>query len=162
MVHRWASHGLALGFVACVAVAPSARGQSATGQRAREGHRRGVLRQNEPNPFSHQTTIPFTIGSDDCAPGTQQHVVTLRIYNILSQVVAVAVLADSGSVGDSTMAGTPVARPISNLSLPCGTYSAQWDGTRPPDGREAPAGVYMYQLLIDGHPAGMRKMVLTR
>lgn len=163
MVHRWASHALALGIVACVAVAPCARGQSAPGQRAREGHRRGVLRQNEPNPFSHQTTIPFSIGSDDCAPGTQQHVVTLRIYNILSQIVAVAVLADSGSAGDSTMAGTPAAsRPISNLSLPCGSYIAQWDGMRQPNGREAPSGVYMYQLMIDGRSVGMKKMVLAR
>jgi hypothetical protein len=143
-----------------VLCAPRAWSQ-AQGQRSGEGHRRGVLRQNEPNPFSRQTTIPFRIGDDTCAPGTQQHVVTIRIYNILSQVVAFAMLEDSTAAPDSTGHKT-TQRLISNLDLACGTYVARWDGTRRPDGREAPPGVYMYQLLIDGHPSGMRKMLLTR
>lgn len=158
MFHRWARP--ALGLVACVLFAPRASSQ-APGQRVGEGHRRGVLHQNQPNPFSRQTTIPFTIGDGACVPGTH-HIVTLRIYNILSQVVAFAALPDSAAAADSTMAASTPPRPISNLSLACGEYAARWDGTRPPDGRDAPAGVYMYQLLVDGHPAGMRKMLLTR
>ena len=161
MFHRWALSRPALGLVACVLFAPRARSQ-APSQRAGEGHHRGVLRQNDPNPFSRRTTISFRIGDDDCAPGTQHHVVTLRIYNILSQVVAFATLADSTAAVDSSAPTTP-SRPITNLTLACGTYLAFWDGTRPPPvGREAPPGVYMYQLLIDGHPTGMRKMVLAR
>jgi hypothetical protein len=161
MFHRWGLNPLrlALGLVGCVLCAPCALSQ-AQGQRG-EGHRRGVLRQNEPNPFSRQTTIAFTIGDADCAPGTQQHVVTIRIYNILSQIVAFAELQDSASTVDSTSRAA-ATKSISNLSLSCGTYVARWDGTRRPDGREAPAGVYMYQLVIDGHPSGTRKMLLTR
>lgn len=159
MFHRWARP--ALGLVACVLFAPCASGQ-APGQRVGAGHRRGILRQNQPNPFSRHTTIAFSVGDDDCAPGTQQHVVTLRIYNILSQVVAFAALADSGAVADSTASAITASRPITNLALACGSYVAWWDGTRPADRSEAPPGVYMYQLVIDGHPAGMRKMLLTR
>lgn len=154
MSHRWGLLRVALGLVACVFVAPCAHAQT-PGKRAGTAHRHGALRQNDPNPFSHDTTIPFRVGDEDCAPGTEHHVVTLRIYNILSQIVAFAALADSASAGDS-------AEQISDLALACGTYVATWDGTRPPDRRQAPAGVYMYQLLVDGHPSGMRKMVLSR
>ena len=156
MVHRWAPS--ALGIVACMLVASTAFGQ-VTEQRAERSHRRGVLAPNQPNPFSRQTTIPFNIGEPDCAAGTQQHAVTLRIYNILSQVVAVATLVDSTSTDQST--ATP-ARALSNFSLACGAYVARWDGKHAQDGREAAPGVYMYQLLVDGHPAGMRKMLLKR
>ena len=157
MVHRWAP--AALGVVACMLIVRAAAGQ-ATDQRAERSHRRGGLAPNQPNPFSTQTTIRFEVGDPDCAAGTQQHVVTLRIYNILSQVVAVAALADSAST-DQSMPGAAI-RPLSNLSLACGAYVARWDGKHAPDGRDAAPGVYMYQLLVDGHPAGMRKMLLKR
>lgn len=157
MVYRWAP--AALGIVACMLITSAAAGQS-TDQRAERSHRRGVLAQNEPNPFSSQTTIPFSVGEADCALGTQQHVVTLRIYNILSQIVAVATLVDSTSSDQSTAAAPP--RTLSNLSLACGSYVARWDGKHAPDNRDAAPGVYMYQLLVDGHPAGMRKMLLKR
>ncbi len=157
MVHRWAP--AALGLVACMLIASPAVGQ-VTEQRAEHGHRRGALAQNQPNPFSSQTTIPFNVGDAECAAGTQQHVVTLRIFNILSQVVAVAALADSTSA-DQSAAATPT-RTLSNLSLACGAYVARWDGKHAPDARDAAPGVYMYQLLIDGHAAGMRKMLLKR
>lgn len=163
MFDRWAQFALALGLAASVVLTPSAWGQ-ATRPHTGQGHRRGVLRQNDPNPFDRETAIPFTVGDDACAPGTQRHVVTLRIYNILSQVVAFAALVDSTSTGTGDSTSTTVAswRPITNVPLACGTYLAHWNGTRTPDGRAAPPGVYMYQLLIDGHPAGMRKMLLTR
>ena len=157
MVYRWAP--AALGMVACMINASAAAGQ-ATDQRAERSHRRGVLAQNEPNPFSSQTTIPFSVGDADCAAGTQQHVVTLRIYNILSQIVAIATLVDSTNTDQSTATG--LARALSNLSLSCGHYVARWDGKHASDSRDAAPGVYMYQLLVDGHPAGMRKLLLKR
>jgi hypothetical protein len=46
--------------------------------------------------------------------------------------------------------------------LPCGTYVAHWDGKYARSGRMAPPGVYMYQLLVDGHPVGMRKLLVSR
>ena len=157
MVYRWAP--AALGIVACMLIASTATGQVPE-PRAERSHRRGLLAQNDPNPFSGQTTIPFTVGDSDCAAGTQQHVVTLRIYNILSQIVAVATLVDSTS-SDQSIAAAPT-RTLSNLTLACGKYVARWDGKHAPDSRDAAPGVYMYQLLVDGHPAGMRKMLLKR
>jgi len=156
MIHRWASP--ALGLLLAVALATPAASQ-VPDQRADSNRRWGSLRQNQPNPFSSQTTIPFSIGDGDCAVGTQHHVVTLRIYNILSQIVGVPVLVDSTSTDQST---APSARAVSNLALPCGEYVARWDGKHSRNARDAAAGVYMYQLVVDGHPAGMRKMLLQR
>jgi hypothetical protein len=156
MVHRWASP--ALGLLACFIITSRASSQASD---QREGsRRRGVLGQNTPNPFSHETTIPFTIGDAECAVGTQHHVVTIRIYNILSQVVATPILIDSTTADDVGAAAR--SRALSNLSLVCGSYSARWDGKHAHNNREAPAGVYMYQLVIDGHPSGMKKMLLRR
>jgi len=157
MVHRWASP--ALGLLACVVTASRASGQVAD-QRAEGSRRRGVLGQNEPNPFSRETTIPFSVGDAGCAVGTQRHVVTLRIYNILSQLIAIPTLADSIAGDPPSDPGKP--RELSNLTLACGSYTARWDGQHAPDHRQAAPGVYMYQLLIDGHPSGMKKMLLRR
>jgi hypothetical protein len=156
MVHRWAT--AALGVVACVLIASTAASQ-ATEQRTDRSHRGGSLGPNQPNPFSGQTTIPFSIGDGDCATGTQQHVVTLRIYNILSQIVAVAAL---DSANNDPPGAVAAPRTLSNLPLTCGEYLARWDGKHAQDGRDAAPGVYVYQLVIDGHPAGMRKMLLKR
>lgn len=157
MVHRWASP--ALGLLVCAFVASTASSQ-ATDRRAEGAHRRGLLGQNQPNPFSHFTTIPFTVGDASCASGSERHSVTLRVYNILSQVVAVAVLADSANADQSTP--TSSARALSNLELPCGSYVARWDGKLTKADRDAAPGVYMYQLMVDGHPSGMKKMLLKR
>jgi hypothetical protein len=157
MVYRWATP--ALGLLACALVATRASGQVAD-QRAEGSRRRGVLGQNQPNPFSLETTIPFTVGDTDCAAGTQHHVVTIRIYNILSQVVAIPLVVDS-AVTDPP--GTSTAtRALLGLSLPCGSYAARWDGRHSRNNREAAPGVYMYQLIIDGHPQGTKKMLLRR
>jgi hypothetical protein len=157
MIHSWASP--ALGLLACVVLASRAESQVAN-QRADSNRRWGALRQNEPNPFSRETTIPFSVGDAECAVGTQHHVVTLRIYNILSQIVGIPVLVDSTTSDHATSA--PKARPVTNLSLPCGDYVARWDGKHARDAREAARGVYMYQLVVDGHAAGMKKMIIQR
>jgi len=157
MIHRWASP--ALGLLACAFLASRASSQ-ATDRRAEGAHRRGLLGQNQPNPFSQSTTIPFTVGDASCATGSERHTVTLRIYNILSQVVAIAVLADSSNADQSMP--TSNARALLNLELPCGSYVARWDGKLTKADRDAAPGVYMYQLMVDGHPSGMRKMLLKR
>lgn len=157
MVYRWATP--ALGLLACLLVATRASGQVAD-QRAESSRRRGVLGQNQPNPFSQETTIPFTVGDANCAAGTQHHVVTIRIYNILSQVVAIPLLVDSTATDPP---GAPTAtRALTSLALACGSYAARWDGRHAHNNREAAAGVYMYQLVIDGRPQGTKKMLLKR
>ncbi len=154
MIQRWAAP--ALGLLVCGLFTTRAASQ-VPNQRADSNRRWGTLRQNQPNPFANETTIPFSVGDAGCAVGTQ-HVVTIRIYNILSQVVAVPALVDSTS-GDHSVAP---ARAVNNLALGCGDYVARWDGKHTRDSRDAPPGVYMYQLVVDGHPAGMKKMVITR
>ena len=73
------------------------------------------LKENYPNPFFPATTIPFTISSEVCARG-HQPVVSLKIYNVLVQMVAIPVLADGS------------AERLDSLRLRCGEYRAYWDG----------------------------------
>ena len=67
-------------------------------------------------------------------------VVSLRIYNVLAQLVAIPILR-----------GTD--KPLDSLALSCPTtlgcrYNAYWDGYVA--GKPAASGVYIYQLVIDG------------
>ena len=102
------------------------------------------LKENYPNPFFPATTIPFLIAPEVCGRG-HQPVVSLKIYNVLVQVVAIPVLANSGERLDS-------------LRLRCGEYRAYWDG-RYLDGKgETTSGVYYYQLTVDGERY-TRKMI---
>ena len=148
--------------IALAALPASIRAQSQQ-RRSEPSARRGHLLPNQPNPVEGETLIPFRIGPDSCATSEERYVVTLRIYNILSQMVAVPVLVDSmtqaTAEGDSTAVPRP---PVRELQLPCGSYVARWNGRIDRDGRRASAGVYMYQLLVNGHQSGTRKMVVTR
>jgi hypothetical protein len=93
------------------------------------------------------TTIPFSILPEVCSKG---HVplISLKIYNVLVQVVAIPVLE-----GD-----TPVA--LTGSRLRCGDYRARWDGKQL-DGRPATTGVYYYQLTVDGERF-TRKLIVQR
>lgn len=153
---------LFVALVAAAALPASARGQSAQ-RRPESAARKGHLLPNQPNPVADETLIPFRIGPDSCPTSEERYVVTLRIYNILSQLVAVPMLVDSAATGAAAEGDTTaVPRRIRELQLPCGSYVARWNGRHDRDGRRASPGVYMYQLLVDGHPSGMRKMVVTR
>ena len=107
------------------------------------------LGQNFPNPFNPETTIPFTLPSEIFADG-HRPVVSLRIYNVLAQLVAVPILQGSGE-------------PMENLALDwngTGRYSAYWDGKVRGTGAEAPSGVYVYQLVVDGHRETNRMTII--
>jgi hypothetical protein len=115
---------------------------------AAQGRDGGVeLLENAPNPVTSTTTIGFVLREEVCAAG---HVptVSLEIYNVLVQVVAVPVLESDGRT------------PLSKLRLPCGEHRAVWDG-RLRDGRSAQTGVYYYQLVVDGERF-TRKMIVQR
>jgi hypothetical protein len=96
------------------------------------------LRESDPNPVTSTTAISFILHAEVCARG---HVptVSLQIYNVLVQVVAVPLLEVAPGRD----------RPVVDLRLPCGTYQARWDG-RLQDGRLAQTGVYYTQLIVDG------------
>ena len=108
---------------------------------AQEGQQgeRIELGQNYPNPFNPETTIPFRLPQSVFESG-HRPVVSLRIYNVLAQLVAVPILQGSG-------------QPLDNVRLEwngTGQYSAYWDGRIIGTSREAPSGVYVYQLVVDG------------
>jgi hypothetical protein len=141
MQHRWAALVLVL---ALCAISP----KSAAGQRDSQprGRKLGTLGQNSPNPFKPDTFIPFTV--DDCGGVNGQHQVTLRVYNVLTQLVAVPQLHGA-------------RRPLVNMRLSCGSYQGYWNGKIGRTGRAAAPGVYVYELVVDGQRTS-RKMFLSR
>ena len=98
-------------------------------------------------PSTVDISIPFTVGPPSCTDRSRAHVVSMRIYNVLAQLVAVPLLrADSGAEPPPPgLAG----RPLNNLLLPCGHYLAYWNGRQGMSGRPVPAGVYLYELVVD-------------
>jgi hypothetical protein len=143
MWNRWAA--LALALALCAFTPKYAAGQSSSSPP--RGRKAGSLGQNYPNPFNPETTIRFTIGDSSCSDGGKPHVVSLTIYNILAQQVAIPVLQGGAS---AVGAGGATGRPIYNLSLSCGDYVAYWNGKIGNTNTEIPSGVYVYELVVDG------------
>jgi len=122
---------VSLGLLAAASSSVSAQGTQQTD--------RVELRQNYPNPFNPETTIPFKL-PESFFSGGKRPVVSLRVYNVLAQLVAVPILQGSGE-------------PLDNLQLDwngTGEYSAYWDGKVLNSDREAASGVYVYQLVVNG------------
>ncbi|MCJ7576992.1 MAG: T9SS type A sorting domain-containing protein, partial [candidate division Zixibacteria bacterium] len=96
-----------------------------------------ALYQNYPNPFNPTTRIPFTVH------GSQFMVrrpipTTLKIYNILGQLVKV--LVDEEKVA--------------------GAYTTYWDG-KDQNGQPVSSGIYFYKLEA-GDFTEVKKMVLIK
>jgi hypothetical protein len=150
MMHRWAARLLVLALCALVpgrawAQSQPSRKDLSTGSR---------LDQNTPNPFNPETRIAFGIGGfPNCLDAGRQYRVSLRIYNVLAQVVAVPVLQGGA-------AGVAGGQPLDAVYLTCGEYTAYWDG-KLRSGREAASGIYGYRLEVDGH-AITRKMTIRK
>jgi hypothetical protein len=87
-----------------------------------------ALSQNYPNPFNPTTTIEFSIPEDA--------VVTLKVYNMLGQVVATLADREEFSSGEN------------------------WVEL---DGANLATGVYYYRIVVnDGQFQDLRKMVLMK
>lgn len=95
------------------------------------------LRENSPNPFFPSTTIPFVLGPELCERG-HQPLVSLKVYNVLAQVVAIPVLLNSNG------------ERLDGLRLRCGAHEAYWDGKVRDTNRELTPGIYYAQLVVDG------------
>lgn len=107
------------------------------------------LHRNYPNPFNPETTIPFSLDQSLWAAG-RNPVVSLRIYNVLAQLVAVPILQGSGE-------------PLSDLAVVwngTGEYQAYWDGKILGTDREAASGVYVYQLVVDGQSVSKKMSII--
>jgi hypothetical protein len=146
---RWAALGLVLALSALMPHAASA-------QSGQPGRRRPkvTLEQNYPNPFNPETWIPFGV-DPECTEPARQYRVTMRIFNLLAQEVAVPVLQG----GTGTAVG---GDPIENVTLGCGKYTAYWKGKYKNSDREAASGVYVYRLEVDGRPELTRKFLVTK
>lgn len=110
------------------------------------------LKQNFPNPFNPATTIPFSLGVD-LFSGGHRPTVSLKIYNVLAQLVAVPILQGTGE-------------PLNNVQLTCSSttscdFSAYWDGNVNSTGRQAASGIYIYQLVVDGRRF-TKKMIIMK
>ena len=137
----WAVLGLGL----WAAGAEAAWGQAATPPPTVE------LKQNYPNPFNPATTIPFALGGELFANGHRPKV-SLRVYNVLAQLVAVPILQGSGEALDE-------------LALSCASpvgceFTGFWDGKVLNTDREAASGVYLYQLVVDGRRFTKKMIVM--
>ena len=111
-----------------------------------------VLGQNSPNPFNQATVLPFTLGDPPaCADGNRAYRVTLRIYNVLAQLVAIPIL-QTGSASSG--------QPVVGVMLKCGNYTAFWSGNYLNTSQTVPPGVYLYRIEVDGR-AVVQKMVVV-
>jgi hypothetical protein len=150
MINRWAALAMVLALGALVprrAVAqgatPSAPGKRGAGL---------FLGPNYPNPLVSETRIPFTVGDSTCTDQNRVYKVSLRIYNVLTQLVAVPVLQN----GTITLAGGQL---LEGVQLTCGRYTAYWNGMSVIDHRPVPAGKYIYRLEVDGQDE-VKKMIV--
>ena len=144
--HAWAVLGLGLWAAGAVL-------DKAWGQEQGLGKPPTVeLKQNYPNPFNPATTIPFALSGELFANGHRPKV-SLKIYNVLAQLVAVPVLQGTGEAVDK-------------LELTCAdpsgcAYTAYWDGNVAGTNQQAASGVYLYQLTVDG-ARYTRKMIIMK
>jgi len=154
MKHRWAA--LASVVLALSAMVPRvAEGQAGSGQPDPRRSAEARLDQNYPNPFNPETRIPFVVGDPPaCKEPGRLRKVSLRIYNLLAQLVAVPVLVG----GTGQVEG---GKPLENVELGCGAYTAYWDGKYQGTQREVASGIYLYRLEVDGR-AAVRKMIVTK
>ena len=142
--HAWTALGLVLGALGAAVAAAAAQGLAPTVELRQYRADRGP-----------GATVGFTLGGELFANGHRPRV-SLKIYNVLAQVVATPVLDATGEA-------------VTNLELACAdavgcTYTAYWDGKVPSAGHKGtqPAsGVYLYQLTVDGAHY-TKKMVLVR
>jgi hypothetical protein len=98
------------------------------------------LEQNYPNPFNPETTIPFVLAEELFADG-RRVVVSLRIFNLLQQIVAVPVALAHPSGEGVQLQQLEYAHP--------GRYEAFWEGTDMA-GRQVASGIYFMQLTVNG------------
>lgn len=115
------------------------------------------LEQNYPNPVTQDTRIKFAVSDEQgCTDSGRQHRVSLRIYNLLAQLVAVPVL--QGGVGN---AGG--GEPLENLLLTCSTesYIAYWNGKSSQTGEDVASGIYLFRLEVDGKVL-VKKMIVRK
>jgi hypothetical protein len=110
-----------------------------------------ALEPNYPNPFNRETRIPFVLGAD-LFQDDRPVVVTVRIYNVLRQLVAVPTALDH-----PTASGMPAEQ--LTYEAP-GRYVVYWDG-RDGSGQQVASGIYFCQIIAN-RSRDTLKMIVTR
>ena len=141
--YAWAMLGLGLWVAGAVGGTRQAGGQAPSPTIGSQ--------QSRSSLFNPATTIPFRVSGELFLKG-HRPVVSLRIYNVLAQLVAIPILRGTGKALDSLALSCPT-------SLGC-KYNAYWDGYVANTGKLASSGVYIYQLVIDGKPGFTKKIVV--
>ena len=124
-------------------------------QATQPGKKKSVVSmgQNFPNPFNPESRISFTVGDfPECSESGKQYRVSLKIFNILTQVVAYPQL--EGSSG-----GVAGGQKLDNVLLACGRYVGYWNGKYSGTSREVASGVYYWQIAVDGQKVVTRSTV---
>lgn len=98
------------------------------------------LEQNYPNPANPETRIPFTLEESLVRDGDTA-VVTIRIFNILGQLIAVPRAVNYEQNRSPPILNLPYTEP--------GRKLAYWDG-RDLAGNRVPTNVYYIQLVVNG------------
>ena len=148
MKQCWAGLLFVLALLALPASTTAAQGQ----QSSKDNRTGSELRQNVPNPFNPETRIAFVVGCfPDCIDPSRQYRVSLKIFNVLAQQIAVPVL----------QGGVTAGQPLENVFLTFGEYTAYWDGKVRGSNREAASGIYSYRLEVNGSPI-TRKMTIRK
>ena len=148
MKQCWAGGLFVLALLALPVSSTAAQGQ----QSSKDNRTGSELRQNYPNPFNPETRIAFAVGGfPNCVDPSRQYRVSLKIFNVLAQQVAVPVL----------QGGVTAGQPLENVFLTCGEFTAYWDGKVRGTNREAASGIYSYRLEVNGSPI-TRKMTIRK
>ena len=117
MKHRWAALAAVLALSALMPRGASAQAHADSAAAPGQETPPFVLGQSYPNPFSPETRIPFVVGNPaTCTDHGKTYRVTMKIFNLLAQLVAVPVLRG----GDDKREGERVE----NLNLPCKPFMA--------------------------------------
>jgi hypothetical protein len=152
MKHLWR----ALFFVLVLGVFMPSR-SAAQGTITQTGGGQGAglqLGQNYPNPVNQDTRIPFVIAdAQGCTDSGRLHRVSLRIYNLLAQLVAVPLLQGGGNAAGG--------EPLDGVQLTCDQYLAYWDGKNSQTGEDVASGIYLYRLEVDGKVL-VKKLIIRK
>jgi hypothetical protein len=125
---------------------------AAFGQQGGSERAKSRLGLNYPNPFNPETTIPFTLFEEDFASG-RPVVVTLRIRNILGELVAVPEALHHSAGGRPEVLNLQYTTP--------GEKQAYWNGLNRL-GQKVASGPYVLELVINGERAPPRIILVAK
>ena len=129
---------------------PRLFGQESSAAQLTDQSRGFSQEQNSPNPVKPDTWIPFTL-DESLFENRDSVVVTVRIVNILSKVVAIPEFREPGT--------SRRIRMINAIFRTPGRRLAYWDG-KDLAGRRVPTGIYYCQLEVAGEEPLIKKMIV--